>query len=59
MIGGFGGGFFFGPFSSTQRIGIFTSAPGAGAGVYGAWAHLVVPIPNGLSRWLELVYVAG
>lgn len=53
MISGFGGGFFFGPFTSTQGFGTYTMLPNALPGVYGAWAHLVVPIPTGSGRWLE------
>ncbi len=53
-VKGSGGGFFYGPFTSTQTIGPFINiTPDANPLVYGAWNHLVVPIPTGRGRWIE------
>jgi hypothetical protein len=55
MIGGFGGGFFFAPFTSTQVIGTFTVTSGAGLAVLGPWVHRnPVLLTAGATRWMEL-----
>ena len=54
-VGGSGGGYFYGPFVSTQGFGNYTIVPAAGIGAYGAWSHLVAPIPTGRGRWIEIL----
>ena len=54
MIGGFGGGFFFGPFTVTNGHGTMTMVPAAGLGVYGAWAHAAPVVQTASGRWLEI-----
>lgn len=55
QVNGSGGGYFYGPFVSTQTIGPFINVtPDPVAGVYGPWLHLPAPILTGRGRWLEL-----
>lgn len=54
QIGSSGGGYFYGPFTSTQIFGPYAPVPAVGVGVYGAWAHLVAPILTGKGRWIEI-----
>lgn len=54
-VRGSGGGYFYGPFTSTQGIGPFINiTPDAAPLVYGAWNHMAVPVLTGRGRWLQL-----
>jgi hypothetical protein len=53
-VGGSGGGYFYGPFVSTQSFGTFVCTPGIVINSFGAWAHLPAPVPTGRGRWLEM-----
>lgn len=54
-VGSSGGGYFYGPFVSTQGFGNFTASPSAIPAAYGNWAHLAVAIPTGKGRWFEMI----
>ena len=54
MIGGFGGGYFFGPFSKTNGIGLTGVNPGAVVGAYGAWVHSNPLTLTAGGRWLQV-----
>lgn len=54
MIAGFGGGFFFGSFTTTQGFGQYVIVPSGAVGVYGAWSHILpIKLTSG-GRWLML-----
>jgi hypothetical protein len=54
QVGGSGGGYFYGPFVSTQEFREYQMVPDPLGAVYGAWNHLAVPILTGRGRWLEM-----
>jgi hypothetical protein len=53
-VGSSGGGYFYGPFTTTQILGPYTLIPNPGAGVYGAWIHVLGPLTN-KARWMQIV----
>jgi hypothetical protein len=54
-VGGSGGGYFYGPFVSTQIFGTFQMTPGALPLQFGPWNHIGAPILTGRGRWLEML----
>jgi hypothetical protein len=55
MIGGFGGGFFFAPFTFSFQYAANVPTAFPNAGVPGPWYPLIDPLPTSI-RWIDLKF---